>query len=236
MRMAADSINGSEGMAIGLDGEFEKKEKIKPIKFLDRYIVEDWDGLSRLVAGDTVMSLTQKEEYSALLDIEDPDARDMRMRKEPWYRHLKEDIYPLLRYTRFEFALHRKGMVKDTVETTVPDTVYMAGVQAIRDREYERAADMLGPYQDFNTAVAYSALDRNRSALSILEREDVGKTAEVNYLLAILYSRLGDDRNAVQHYLDACAQNGAYVHRGKLDPEIFVLIQRYNLNRTTEDI
>lgn len=235
MKGVADSINTAGGLAIGLDGEFVKTGKIKPIKFLDRYIAEDWSGLSRLVESDTVMSLTQKEEYFALLGIESLDARDMRMQREPWYRYLKENLYPRLRYTKFEFALHRKGMVKDTIETTVPDTVYMAGVQAIRDREYERAAELLGPYQDFNTAVAYSALDRNRSALSILEREDMARTAEVNYLLAILYSRLGDDRNAVQHYMDACAQNGTYVHRGNLDPEIFVLIQRYALNRQAEE-
>ena len=54
-------------------------------------------------------------------------------------------------------------------------------------------------------------------------------------MLAVLYSRKGDDQNAVQHYLDACRQDPTFVHRGNLDPEIAVLIHRYSLNKEEDE-
>ena len=119
-------------------------------------------------------------------------------------------------------------MVKDTVETTVIDDVYRDGVQAIRDRDFERAVALLAPYKDYNTAVAYLAVDRNYNALEILERQK--KSPEVDYMMAILKSRLGDIQGAVQCYLEACAADRVYVSRGNLDPEISTLIRMYGLN------
>jgi hypothetical protein len=124
-------------------------------------------------------------------------------------------------------------MVKDTVHTTVLDSTYMRGVQALRDMDYAAALALLSPYQDFNTAVAFIGLDRNANALSILEKEE--KTPEVNYLLAILYSRTGDPQKAVDSYMRACRQNRSYVYRGNLDPEISVLIKTYGLNQEDEE-
>jgi hypothetical protein len=129
---------------------------------------------------------------------------------------------------RFDFHLHRKGMVKDTVHTTVLDSVYMRGLQAIRDRDYRTAVTLLRPYDDYNAAVAFCCMDYNESALAILDRLE--KNAAVNYLLAIVHSRKGEDQDAVQHYLDACGQDPSYIHRGNLDPEISGLIGRYGLN------
>lgn len=120
-------------------------------------------------------------------------------------------------------------MVKDTVHTTELDTVYMKGVQAIRDHDYQAALAFLAPYHEYNTAVAYVALDRNASAFEILE--PLPRTARVNYMLALVYARRGDDQNAVQHYLDACRQERSFVSRGNLDPEIAALIRKYDLNR-----
>ena len=57
------------------------------------------------------------------------------------------------------------------------------------------------------------------------------RTDKVLYLLAILYSRRGDDRRAVESYLKACRLNPSFVHRGNLDPEISGLIRRYGLDR-----
>lgn len=113
------------------------------------------------------------------------------------------------------------------------DSVYMQGLQAIRDREYERAVTLLRPYRDYNTAVAFCALDYNASALEVLEPME--RTDKVLYLLAILYSRKGDDRNAVECYMKACRLNPALVHRGNLDPEIAGLIRRYGLDRREEE-
>ena len=113
----------------------------------------------------------------------------------------------------------------DTLVDTPRDE---APFQAIKDRDYRTAVTLLRPYDDYNAAVAFCCMDYNESALAILERLE--KTPAVNYLLAIVHSRKGEDQDAVQHYLDACGQDPSYVHRGNLDPEISVLIDRYNLN------
>ena len=70
------------------------------------------------------------------------------------------------------------------------------------------------------------------SAMLILQGFE--KTPQVNYLLAILYSRLGNEKEAVQCYLDACRADRSYVHRGNLDPEVSQLIKLYGLNTETE--
>ena len=139
----------------------------------------------------------------------------------------------MLRAVKFAFHLHRKGMVKDTLHTTVLDTTYMKGVQAIKDRDYKTAVSLLRPYGDYNAAVAYCCLDYNESAISILEGLD--RDAPVNYLLAILYSRKEMTRDAVQCYLAACRLDPSYIHRGNLDPEISALIKLYDLNKEKQD-
>ena len=96
------------------------------------------------------------------------------------------------------------------------------------DRDYETAVTLLRPYGDFNAAVALTALDYNLSAMEILRKLPV--TDKTEYLSAILFSRLGDDKEAVQHYLNAVTLNHSYVYRGNLDPEISVLIKKYRLN------
>ena len=159
--------------------------------------------------------------------------REQRIQHLSSYRHIRETLYPRLRTVRFDFHLHRKGLQKDTVHTTVVDTVYMHGLQAIRDRKYEQAVTLLRPYKDYNTAVAFCAMDYNASALEVLE--PMARTDKVLYLLAILYSRQGDDRKAVENYLKACRLNPAFIHRGNLDPEISSLIRRYGLDPTPEE-
>ena len=119
-------------------------------------------------------------------------------------------------------------MVKDTIHTTVLDENYMRGVKALTNMDYEGALEILQPYEDFNTAIAYIGLDRNWNAMQILS--GLKKTAPVNYLLAILYARNGDEEKAVTHYRQACSQEPSFVHRGNLDPEISNLIKVYNLN------
>ena len=205
----------------------------RDIPFLSRPGGEDWVQLDALVAADDELTEEQKGRYAEFAAIADPDAREKRMRSENWYRHVLDTHYPRLRTVRFTFSMHRKGMVKDTIHTTELDTVYMKGVQAIRDHDYQAALAFLAPYHDYNTAVAYVALDRNASAMEILE--PMPRTASVDYMLAILYARRGDDQAAVQHYLDACARERSFVSRGNLDPEIATLIRRYGLNKDPDE-
>ncbi|MBQ0096147.1 MAG: hypothetical protein KBS53_00675 [Bacteroidales bacterium] len=229
LKFQRDSLRREEGVHINVDSEYasDSREQYAPIPMINRQLAENWQGLDAFVEADSVMTSVQKEEYRTLREIRNPDEREKGMREKPWYAYIKDRAYPSLRTVQFHFHLHRKGMVKDTVHTTVPDTVYRAGVQALKDRDYEKAALLLGPYNDYNSAVAYCALDRNKSAMSILLKCD--ESAQVEYMLALLYSREGNDREAVRRYLRSCSLNQQYVHRGNLDPEISRLIKEYNL-------
>ena len=217
---------------IGLDDTFQEEASTE-IRLLSRNNPENWTMLDALVREDGALSGKEKEEYAQTASVREPDLREQRLQRLPSYRHIRESLYPRLRTVRFDFHLHRKGLQKDTIHTTVVDTAYMRGLQAIRDREYEQAVTLLRPYKDYNTAVAFCALDYNASALEVLEPME--RTDKVLYLLAILYSRRGDDRRAVESYLKACRLNPSFVHRGNLDPEISGLIRRYGLDREPEE-
>lgn len=208
------------------------KADIPSIKFLSRSNGENWPMLSFLVDQDSTLTEANVRSYLKCLEIKDLDQRENALQKEPYYRYMREKLYPRLRTVKFDFYLHRKGMVKDTVHTTELDSVYMAGVQALRDREYEKALSCLKEYRDYNTAVAFVSLDYNASAMAILQ--DIEKTPQVNYMMALIYARKGDDREAVKHYLKACDEEPSFVFRGNLDPEIYVLKQRYGLNNQNQ--
>ena len=227
-----DSLERERGFAVDEEGNIIIQKR-KEVPMMGRSSGENWRMLDRLVERDTTLTEDQKESYFSLASMRDIDTRERSMQGKPYYRHLREQLYPRLRTVRFDFHLHRRGMVKDTVHTTVLDTAYMNGVQAIRDRDYERALTALRPYNDYNTAIAYLCMDYNASAMQILEKLE--KTAQVNYMLAVLYSRRGDEQKAVECYIRACSEDQTYVHRGNLDPEISVLIRRYGLNAQRED-
>ncbi|MDT3357225.1 MAG: hypothetical protein LIR35_06565 [Bacteroidota bacterium] len=229
IKRCKDSLRQKDGLVIDLEGIYKEDKAANDIRFISRNTPENWEMLDRLVASDTSISLSGKRRYMSLKEIRDPDIRENSFRTEKWYRYLREQLYPSLRTVRFDFYLHRIGMVKDTVHTTVLDTTYMNGLQAIRDRDYKKAVTLLRPYGDYNTAVAYCALDYNASALDILER--LPRSGKTNYMLAIIYSRTGRVKEAVQCYMDACSSDRSFVSRGNLDPEISALIARYGLNR-----
>ena len=203
-------------------------ELLPAIRFLPRHDAENWTMLDALVREDHQISESDKLSYNQLREIADPDIRERKLQQLPSYRYIRESLYPRLRTVRFDFHLHRKGLQKDTLHTTVIDSVYMEGVQAIRDRDYERAVTLLRPYKDYNTAVAYCAMDYNASALDIVSRLE--QSARVLYLEALLYSRRGEEKQAVECYLKACRENPAFVHRGNLDPEISQLINKYKIH------
>ena len=227
-----DSLERERGFAVDEEGNIVV-EKRTQIPMMGRSSGENWQMLDRLVEKDTVMTEDEKKSYISSAEIKDIDQRERSLQNLGCYRHMREKLYPHLRTVRFDFHLHRKGMVKDTVHTTVLDSTYMNGVQAIRDRDYETALTLLRPYNDYNTAIAYLCMDYNASAMQILE--SLERTAQVNYMLAVLYSRRGDEEKAVECYIRSCSQDPNYVHRGNLDPEISVLIRRYGLNAQPED-
>ena len=201
---------------------------IPKVNFVSHGGGENWGMFEQLANADTLIPPADLETIHRKMEIRDPDGREASLRGLASYPYLRKNIYPRLRTVRFDFHLHRKGMVKDTIHTTIPDTVYMQGVQALKDRDYERALALLQPYRDYNTAVAYLSLGKNHNALEILDR--LSPTPQTDYMKAVIYSRFGDGRNAVQHYMDACSADKNLVFRGSLDPEIAALIKYYNLN------
>ena len=131
-----------------------------------------------------------------------------------------------------EFFLSRKGMLRDTLITTTVDTLYMRGAQCLRDSDYEGALEILAPYSDFNAALAYLSMDRNRNALLILS--SLQDSAAVEYLRSIAYMRLGDEKRAVEEFLKACRKDRKYISRGNLDPEISTLVDKYSISFDNE--
>lgn len=233
LKRREDSLRRSQGVMLSMDDSYRAAQKA-PIRFIPHYDAENWDMLDALVEKDSTLARADKDRYGKIRETADPDTREKMLQELSGYRYLRENLYPRLRTVRFDFHLHRKGMVKDTVHTTEVDSTYMLGLEALREREYEKALSLLREYRDYNTAIAYVSLDYNASAMDILK--DLEKTPQVNYMLALIYARKGDDQNAVQYYLNACHEDRSYVFRGNLDPEINVLIQRYGLNREEEEI
>ena len=231
----SDSLIQAGGVSMDIDGKsMEYTTKVQDIRFTPRSIPENWEDLYKFVQSDTALTPADVESFNKIFDeYEDLDKRERALQGTGYYKHLKDTLYPRLRTVKFNFFLHRKGMIKDTVHTTVIDSTYMRGVQALRDMDYEAAVALLGPYRDYNSAVAFMGMERNINALDILEDEP--RTPPVDYLLAVLYSRTGDPQKAVECYLRACNADRSYVYRGNLDPEISVLIKTYGLNQEPED-
>ena len=232
IRNYRDSLREENMVHVYFDGMAEEEipgQAGNDVRFISKNNPENWRMLDILVEQSDTLTDNQKQIYKDIREIEDPDLREESLSWQDFYPHLRSILYPRLRTVKFDFHLHRKGMVKDTIQTTVLDEEYLAGVQAIRDRDYETAIRILRPYQDYNAAVAFTAMDYNASALAILEA--LPEMDQVNYLLAVIYSRQGKDKEAVEHYLKACKQTPSYWHRGNLDPEISELIKRYNLSQ-----
>ena len=198
------------------------------LRFLSRSRGENWALLEQLVQADTCLTENQKTAFRAVMALP-PEKREKALQAQPCYVHLRQNLYPRLRRVTFDFYLSRRGMVKDTVHTTEPDTVYRRGVELLRNRDYTAALAVLRPYRDLNTALACLALDLNESALVILKEQP--RTPQVNYLLALLHARRQEDALAVQCFMDACREERSLFFRGNLDPEIHVLIERYGLDR-----
>ena len=197
-------------------------------------VPENWEQLRLLVASDTLLEKSEKTRILELSDNPaDPDVAERTISSMkflsclPQYRYLREKLYPKLRSVRFDFYLHRKGMVKDTVHTTELDSVYMAGVEALRNLEYKKAVSILRPYGDFNSALAFMAADYNHSALDVLGRLDESDP-RVCYLKAMVLSRLEQHQEAEKYYRLAVAMEPSLEYRANLDPEMFRIVNNSN--------
>lgn len=123
-----DSLVSARGVfaELGSDSFKDDSGGLSDVVFTPRCIPENWDDLLTLVASDIVMNDNQKEEFVRICESEkEPDRREVMLRKCTFYNYMKETLYPRLRTVKFNFYLHRKGMVKDTIHTTVVDSLYM---------------------------------------------------------------------------------------------------------------
>lgn len=190
---------------------------------------ENWEQLEKLVANDTVLRPLTRDRIMAMIgDVGDPDILENKLSALPEYRYLREKLYPKLRSVSFDFHLHRIGMQKDTVHTTELDTVYMSGIEAMKELDYKRAVTILRPYDDYNAALAFISADYNHSALDVLGRLD-DKDPKVCYLMAMALVRLEQYEEAKKYY-DLCLAYDPYMrHRANLDPEMYRLVKDDNL-------
>ena len=194
-------------------------------QLIERHIPENWERLYGLLRADCLI-----DDLSGIIQLcgeSSPDRREYLLSTHPEYSYIKEQLYPILREVEFQFCLHRKNMVKDTIHTTEIDTIYSAGVQAIKDRDYGKAVRLLGSYRDINSALAFLAMDYNASAMNILEELPV--SGKRDYLLAVVHSRNGNEKKAVEYFLSAVNQERSLRFRGNLDPEISRLIDKYKI-------
>lgn len=188
-----------------------------------RSVGENWTELGRLIAASD--SLPHREAILALFDAEkNPDRREAALRGNypQEYKYIREWLYPLLRSVDFKYDLRRVGMVKDTIHTTVPDTLYARGVQLLGQRRYGEALTILEPYRDRNYAIALLSLGHDDRAYEVLSA--LPESAEVCYLKAIACSRLGRREEGRRWFERACELKNTFEYRGRLDPEISNLL------------
>lgn len=188
---------------------------------------ENWDQLMRLVENDTVLSPEVRKDIVVKARRMDggPDVLEEKLSLMPEYGYLRETLYPKLRSVSFDFHLHRADMVQDTVYTTDLDTVYMDGVQAIRDLDYRKAVTILRPYDDYNSALAFMCADYNHSAMDVLARLD-DTDPRVCYLKAMVLSRLEQVDEAVKYFELALAYDPRLEYRANLDPEMYEIVKQ----------
>ena len=191
---------------------------------------ENWDMFRTLVAKDDVLDQSDKIRILRLTDnLSDPDAVELSLSRMAKYGYLKDSVYTKLRTVSFDFHLHRIGMHKDTVHTTELDSVYMSGLEALKELDYMRAVAVLKPYADYNAALAYASADCNHSALAILD--SIGETdARVCYLKALVLSRLGKYNEALKCFERSVKYDPYMVHRANLDPEMYRIISKRTFN------
>ena len=187
---------------------------------------ENWDQLLLLVENDTVLNRDVRRTITARVrEMKGgPDEVEAWMAGLPEYKYLREKLYPKLRNVRFDFHLHRVGMVQDTVVTTELDTVYMDGLQALKDLDYRKAVTLLRPYDDYNSALAFVCADYNHSALDVLDRLDLNDP-RVCYLKAMVLARLEQYEEALKYFNLAVAHAPSMEHRANLDPEMYEIVK-----------
>ena len=184
------------------------------VRMHTEHIPENWDLLKEHIIQDS--NVRNKDQVLDVFSERDPDKREELLSKCADFKYIREKLYPLLRRIDFTFRLHRR--IYDTISTeVVPDEAYKEGIRSLMDRDFKKAVGLLRPYADINTAIAYLCMDYNASALSVLG--ELERNSRTNYLTALVYSRLGDERKAMEYFRSAIAEDPRLRFRASLDPE-----------------
>ena len=117
------------------------------------------------------------------------------------------------------FYISSLASMADTTSIAEQDTLYMEGLRALKELDYRTAVTILGPYQDYNAALAFVASDMDYPALKILRNLD-DTDARICYLKALVFSRMGEDEEAVRYFELSVANDSRMEFRANLDPEM----------------
>ncbi len=186
---------------------------------------ENWRDFANMVAIDEEI-VNRAAIVEIVSKVKDPDAREAQIRsKYPRdYKYIVQNIYPHLRVVEFKYNLRRVGMIKDTIHTTTIDTAYMHGLDLLAKRSYVEASQILLPYEDQNAAVALLSRGFNRAAYDILFK--LAPTSQVEYLRAIVCSRLNELERGEAAFDRACQIDPDLEYRANLDPEMAIYLER----------
>lgn len=197
---------------------------------------ENWAGVYAWVRDTTQHTFSPimiAEVLNLLNRHSDEDEREQALRRElpEVYNQMREELYPSLRETVFKFYTHRAEMQEEKRETTVIDQRYNEGRELLRQRKYKEAIGILKDYPtDYNYAISLMSLGYDTPARKILELQEGGlKNANVQYLLAIVYVRLGEIEKGLTALNRAASLDTRKIFRAQMDPELNLLIEKYNL-------
>lgn len=189
-----------------------------------RWVGEDWTELVNVIDNYSA----QLKNYESIREIasragdRDGLERQIRQLYPADYKFMLETIYPMLRAVNFKYDLRRVGMVKDTIHTQELDTVYMRGVELLKERRYAEAHELLFESRSQNSAVCMLSLGFNRAAYDVLM--ELSTTPAIDYLRAVVCSRMAKDEDGRQYFFKACEADPTLEYRGRLDPEITAII------------
>lgn len=197
---------------------------------------EDWQTLRDMVSANEGGLIKSPAKVLKVMDANrDADRREylIRIQYPADYAAMRKSMYPKLRRVNFKFFMRRKGMLEESVVTNEVDTVYARGLEMLHKRRYEEAIELLRPYEDENTALAYLSLGYDKAAYRILSglKEP---SADMIYLTAVVAARLGKDKEALDLLTKACELKPMLRFRANLDPEMSELVRRYGLFKDEE--
>lgn len=192
-----------------------------------RWIGEDWTELQNLIRDDRKVRNREAiikmiaENNDKDLDVLEKEIK----RKYPLdYKYMLEHLYPQLRAVNFKYDLRRVGMVKDTIHTTVPDTLYARGVTLLKERKYPQSLRILEGFYDRNAAICMLSMGLDEKAYKTLRNLPPSSTNL--YLTAVACVRTNRKDEALECFTKACELNENMKYRGRLDPEISELIEK----------